>query len=49
VNGNRSTEISMCSKKPSWSLFDSLLLGAILPFVGIAVIALIGAVINWLS
>jgi hypothetical protein len=35
--------------KPSWTIFDSLLLGATLPFLGIAVIALIGAVIRWLS
>jgi hypothetical protein len=41
-------EPSMCDK-PSWTIFDSLLLGACLPFLGIAVIALIGAVIKWLS
>jgi len=28
--------------KPTWTLFDSLLLGALLPFIGIAIIALIG-------
>jgi hypothetical protein len=37
------------SRTSSWTLFDTVLVSAIAPFLGIAVIALIGAVIQWLS
>jgi purine-cytosine permease-like protein len=39
----RSTEPSM-RDKPSWSIFDSLFLGAILPFALMAVLGMIGAI-----
>jgi preprotein translocase subunit Sss1 len=40
---NRTAEFAMCTRKPSWSIFDSLLLGALAPFVLLGVIGLVGA------
>jgi preprotein translocase subunit Sss1 len=33
----------MCTKKPSWSLFDTVLVAALAPFVLMGLIGLIGA------
>jgi hypothetical protein len=35
----------MCTKKAPWSLFDTVLVAALAPFIAIGVIALIGWVI----